>query len=234
MDMDDLATAPTDTERYAVCGWSALERGDLAEARAALQNLYDADPTHPALPLLAAGIRRIRPKPFPWRASVLLLLTIGAGILAFWEWKRDAGVKPMPPPATEKSDVASIPQSTPPPPSTAPAEVRSEVGTSGSPSGTELPIATQNTSSAVDEDLVVRQVIHRFEGTYRSRWGGLAFEHCDISRDGDQATANCLPRADTEASDADSNSDRVWKFSLRKDDGSWRIVSAQPPPDSVQ
>src|SRR5262245_25274048 len=134
MDMDDLDTPRTDTERYAVSGWSALERGDLADARVALQDLYDADPTHPALPLLAAGIRRIRPKPVPWRAGVLLLLTIGAGILAFWEWNRSDGVKPASHPAMR--DVASIPQSTPPPPpSTAPAEVRSGVGTSGSPSG---------------------------------------------------------------------------------------------------
>jgi hypothetical protein len=238
MDMDDLATPRTDTERYAVSGWSALERGDLDEARAALQDLYDADPTHPALPLLAAGIRRIRPKPLPWRTGVVLLLAIGAGILLFRAWNRDDGVRPTSQPATNKSDVASLPQSTqPPPPSKPPAEVRREVGTSGSPAVTQLPTAKQNTSSAdLDEDLIVRQAIHRFEGTYRSRWGGLAFEHCDISRDGDGATAVCLPRAatpETTTSDADSN--RAWRFSLRKfDDGAWKIVSAQPPPDSVQ
>jgi hypothetical protein len=241
MDMDDLSLPRTDTERYAVCGWSALERGDLAEARAALQNLYDADPTHPALPLLAAGIRRIRPRPLPWRAAVLLLLIIGAGTLAFWEWNRDAGAGSAAKAAVRRSNVASIPQSTAEPQSTAPAEVRSEVGTSGSPSRTELPSAKQNTSSvpgrdtssaAVDEDLVVRQVIQRFEGTYRNRWGGLAFEHCDISRERDQAIALCTPRTATQTSDAEA--DRVWKFSLHKDDGTWRIVSAQPPPDSVR
>lgn len=232
--MEDLAAAHTDTntEHCVVSGWSALERGDLAEARAVLQELYDADPTHPALPLLAAGIRRIRPKPVPWRAGVLLLIVVAAGIVAFREWNSHDGVvrdrvARAAPPTSAKAEAASIPQSTPPP-----AEVRSEVGTSRPPSGTELPTATKNTSLAVDEDVVVRQVIQRFEGTYRSRWGGLAFEHCDISRDGDQASAICVPRSDGESTNDESS--RVWKFDLRKSDGTWKIASAQPPPDSEQ
>ena len=54
-------------------GWAALEHGDLEGARAALQDVYSVDPAHPALPLLAAGIRRARPKQIPWRGIVLLL-----------------------------------------------------------------------------------------------------------------------------------------------------------------
>ena len=42
------------TEDHVVKGWSALERHDLAAARAVLQSLYDLDPRHPALPLLAS------------------------------------------------------------------------------------------------------------------------------------------------------------------------------------
>src|SRR4051812_19967276 len=82
MDMDDLAAPHVSTEDHVVKGWSALERHDLAAARAVLQNLYDLDPRHPALPLLAAGIRRIRPKPIRWRAGVLLLAAIGVGLIA--------------------------------------------------------------------------------------------------------------------------------------------------------
>jgi hypothetical protein len=233
MDMDDLELPRTDTERFAVSGWSALERGDLTEARAALQDLYTADPTHPALPLLAAGIRRIRPKAVPWRAGVLLLILIVAGIAAIRTWRAQDRATPAQP-ATAKADTAPVPQSTALPQSPAPAEVRREVGTTGpAKSGTELPIVKQNASAAeVDEDLIVRQAVQRFEGTYRSRWGGLAFVHCDISREVNEATAICLPRSAAETSDADPSF--VWRFSLRKSDGAWRIVSAQPPPGSSQ
>jgi hypothetical protein len=232
MDMDDLAAPPTDTntESYVVSGWSALERGDLAEARAALQELYEADPAHPALPLLAAGIRRIRPKPVPWRAGVLLLIVVAAGIVAFRAWNSQGAVTRSAEPASAKADVAPIPQSTPPPP---PAQARRELGTSGHVPAPELPIVKQNPSSAtLDEDVIVRQTIERFAGTYRSRWGGLAFEHCDISRDGDEASAICVPRQGVEAATADS--ERVWKFTLRKTDGAWKIASVQPPPSSAQ
>lgn len=230
MDMDDLAASPTDTstERYVISGWSALERGDLVEARAVLQGLYDADPTHPALPLLAAGIRRIRPKPVPWRPWVLLLIVVAAGIFAFRAWNAQERVTRSPQPASAKANAAAIPQSTAPP-----AEMRNELGTSGRAPSPELPAVKQNPSStALDEDLIVRQTIERFEGTYRSRWGGLSFEHCDISRDADYATAICVPRPGGETATADS--DRVWKFSLQKSDGAWKIASVQPPPNSAR
>src|SRR5262249_3403041 len=144
------------------------------------------------LPLMAAGIRRIRPKPVPWRRNVFLfLLAVAAGVIAFRLWiDQDR-------PAPSRQVAASAPKAdtAPPSQSTPPAEVRDERGTSGHVQTPELPTVKQNTSSApVDEDVVVRQTIERFEGTYRSRWGGLAFEHCDISRKGDDATAICVPR----------------------------------------
>jgi hypothetical protein len=231
--MDDLTLPQTDTERYVVCGWSALERGDLTEARAALQELYTSDPTHPGLPLLAAGIRRLRPKPVPWRAGVLLILVVAAGIVAFRSWNGRARVIAASQPTTKQAAIAPLRQSA------TPAEVRrepgrTEVGTAGRAEPvTELPAVKQNPSLAnVDEDVVVRQAVQRFEGTYRSRWGALAFEHCDVSREGDQATAICTPRSDAEASAVEST--QVWRFSLRKADGAWKIASVQPPPNSSQ
>ena len=131
-------------------------------------------------------------------------------------------------PTTTKAEASSIPQST------APVEVRPELGTAGrTEPDTELRTPTQNPSpQTLDEDVVVRQAIQRFEGTYQSRWGGLGFEHCDINRDEGEAAAICIPREATESSSVQS--DRVWKFSLRKADGAWKIVSVQPPPNSPQ
>ena len=235
--MDDLTPPQSDTDRYAVSGWSALERGDLTEARAVLQDLYTADPTHPALPLLAAGIRRIRPtppKPVPWRAAaVLLIVLVAAGIVAFRSWNGHDRVMPAPQVTATKGPVEPLRQSTAPV-EIPKEEVRKAVGTAGrAVPATELPAVKQNPSPApVDEDVVVRQAVQRFEGTYRSRWGGLTFEHCDVSRDNDQATAICTPRSAADASGVESN--QVWNFSLRKTDGAWKIASVQSPPDSRQ
>jgi len=82
-------------------------------------------------------------------------------------------------------------------------------------------------SNTVDEDVIVRQAIRRFEVAYQNRWGALTFEHCDVSRDSDRATAICLPRPVPGAPDAEA--DRAWTFSLRKAEGGWRIASVQPP-----
>jgi hypothetical protein len=123
--------------------------------------------------------------------------------------------------------MVAVPQRTPP------VEVRSARGTTGRVLPPELPTVQQNPSSTtLDEDVVVRQTIARFADTYRSRFGRLAFVHCDIGRDGNEAKANCVPRGATDTSGVESN--RVWKFALRKTDGAWKIVSMQPPPDAAQ
>jgi hypothetical protein len=219
----------TDTEGYVVSGWSALERNDVEGARAALQDLYSADPTHPALQLLAAGIRRIRPQPHRWRAAVLLLIVVVAGILAIRTWSRQDRVDPQQQPAvSNQAEADALPQST----ALSPADTR-ELGTTGQIQAPALPTVKQNPSSAaIDEDVVVRQAIQRFEATYRSRWGALAFEHCDVSREVDQANATCVPRHVPNTPDVES--EQVWTFSLRKSESGWKIVSVQPPPNSVQ
>lgn len=225
-DLDRPDRSRTDTEEYVVSGWAALEREDLKEARAALQDLYSANPTHPALPLLAAGIRRIRPKPLPWRAAILLIVVVAVGIAGVRSWSRLDRVEPPPQPASATPE--ALPQSTPP----ARAEVR-ELGTTGRVQAPALPTVKQNPSSAkIDENVIVRRAIQRFEEAYRSRWGGLSFEHCNINRDVDHATATCAPRDVPDTPDVES--DRVWTFSLRKADGGWRIVSVQPPPNSAR
>jgi hypothetical protein len=226
--MDDLNSAelsPTDIERCIVSGWSALERGDIEGARAALQAVYSADPTHPALPLLAAGIRRARPKPVPWRPLFLVAAIVVAGVLGARAWSRSDRPRPVPSPSTAAASVPAVPPSTEP----VPAEVSSETGTAGQlEQPTTLPTATQNASAGrtvrMDEDVVVRQAIQRFEGAYTNRWGSLSFEHCDVSRELDQATATCVPRGVSEG-----ESQRVWTFALRKSEGGWKIQSVQPP-----
>ena len=218
----------THTEEYVVSGWSALERDDLEQARAALHDLYSADPTHPALPLLAAGIRRIRPKPLPWRAAVLLIAVVVAGIVGVRSWMHSDRMNPRPKPASTTAEFASIP------PSTAPASAEvGELGTTGHAPPGLLTAKPNQPSATLDEDVIVRQAIQRFEQAYRTRWGGLAFEHCDVSREGDEAKAICVPRDVPDTPDVES--DQVWTFSLRKaEEGGWRIASVQPPPNSAR
>ena len=223
-DLDRLDASRLDTEVYVASGWSALERGDLQGARAALQDLYSADPTHPALPLLAAGIRRVRSNRVPWRAVVLLIVVVVAGVVGVNSWNRHDRVMTPPPHTSTTAKVASLPQSTAP----APAEMGSILGTAGRVQSPGVPIVKQNpTSTTIDEDVIVKQAIRRFEVAYRNRWGALTFERCDVSRQIDQATAICLSRPAPDTPDAES--DRVWTFSLRKAEGAWRIASVQPP-----
>ena len=230
--LNSAAESPTDIERWLVSGWSALERGDIEGARAALQDVYSADPTHPALPLLAAGIRRARPKPVPWRAAVLMAAIIVAGVLgarALSRYDRPQAAPPLPAPTAAAASVPPLPLSTEP----APAEMPNETGTAGKMQHPTLPTAKQNASAMlVDEDVVVRQAIQRFEGAYTSRWGSLAFEHCDISREVERASATCVPRSAGGGSEAEPG--RVWTFSLRKSEGGWKIASVQPPSGTPQ
>jgi hypothetical protein len=236
--MDDLYPAAVrlgDLDRRIAEGWDALDRHDLAGARAALRDVHAADPAHAALPELAAGIRRIRPKPIRWRAPMLAVLTAAAIALSVrWSSAPHPSVR-APAPAPAPSAPPSRPASAPPvPPSqdARSAAVPRGVGTAGRRPPYELPGATRNVSAPpLDEDVVVRQVIQRFEGAYQSRWGGLAFSHCDINRELDRATATCRPRGPGAALEAES--DAVWTFSLRKAEGAWRIASVQPPPGST-
>jgi len=79
--MDDPISSPnaSDLDRRIIAGWAAIEHGDLGEARAALSDVYAVDEAHPGLPLLAAAIRRTRPKPVPWRSTLLVLIVIAGG-----------------------------------------------------------------------------------------------------------------------------------------------------------
>jgi hypothetical protein len=218
--MEDLGRA--DIEGYVVSGWSALERGDLQGARAALQDLYSADPTHPELPLLAAGIRRVRPRPVPWRAAVLLIVVVVAGIVGVTAWTRHNRVTPTPRhPSTTANAETSLQRTVP---ATTDAERDGNGRASVIPAS---PTPKQNPTPTIDEDVIVRQAIHRFEVAYRSREGELAFEHCDVSRDVSQATAVCRRRPAPDTPDAQPGG--LWTFSLRKAEGAWRIASVQLP-----
>jgi hypothetical protein len=237
--MDELnsaALSPTDIERCIVSGWAALDRGDLEGARFALQEVYSVDPTHPALHLLAAAIRRARPRPVPWRAFILVAAIIVGGVLGVRAWNRhDDRPQPASRPVSTTASASTAASNPPLPPSTEPpAEMPSRTGTAGHAEYPALPTAKQNASAPptlqMDEDVVVRQAIQRFEGAYTNRWGSLAFEHCDVSRESDHAIATCVPRPHGGATDAES--DRVWTFALRKSEGSWKIASVQPPPDA--
>jgi len=84
-------------------------------------------------------------------------------------------------------------------------------------------VTPENTS----DEAQIQQAVARFAKTYTSKWGPLAFGECDISPAGQTATAAC--RATGVSSTAGAPPDGPWKFSCRKAEGSWRIVSVQPP-----
>jgi hypothetical protein len=162
----------------------------------------------------------VRPTRVPWRAVVLTVVVIAA-VVGVRSWNRHGRVTPQ---HTSAADEVALPQSTLPPP----AEMGRVLGTAGRVQPPVLPTAKQNPSpTTLDEDVIVRQAIRRFEVAYRNRWGELTFEHCDIGRELDRATATCVPRP--EPNSPDSGSDRLWTFSLRKAEGEWRIASVQPP-----
>jgi len=213
--MDETYPAAEPVESRIVEGWSALELGDLETARAALRDVYDVNPTHPALPMLAAGIRRVRPKRKSRRGTILLLLAVAA--IAVFAVRAGPRSEPAPAPPTEAAEAARAPEPAPP----------VATGTMGQADVPSPPPPVPRTVPApVDEDVLVRQAIARFETSYRSRWGGLTFRHCDIARDGESATATC--RASGDAGATDIEADRLWTFSLKQTDGAWRIVSVEP------
>jgi hypothetical protein len=216
--MDDSYPAAENLESRIVAGWSALELGDLEAARAVLRDVYDVNPTHPALPLLAAGIRRVRPRQRPWRGVILLLLLAVAAVALVAVRTRTSRDESRPLPPSEVAQASVTPEPVTPPVTTG-TTGEAEVSEPAAPARRPVP-------APVDEDVLVRQAIARFETSYKSRWGALAFRHCDIARDGESATATC--RAGRDAGATDIEADHLWTFSLRQADGAWRIVSVEP------
>jgi hypothetical protein len=244
--MDDVnppAPSRQDIERRIIDGWSAIEQGDLERARAALQDVHAVDPAHPALPLLAAGIRRIRPKPIPWRQAIIFLLLMGAGVLAVGWWTgRDGAMPPQttapiastpaaPPSTTGTTGTAGrVPRPTTPAPASAPATApRSAAAPPPAPNREAAPSQTREAAPQMDDAVLIRQAVKRFEDAYRGRWGVLTLRDCDVARESETAAAaTCHARQSAEAPDADANG--VWTFALRKTGSAWKIVSVQPPP----
>jgi len=222
MSGSDSSTAQQ-LDRRIIEGWAALERGDLQEARDALRDVHSGNPSHPALPLLAAGIRRARPKPVPWGALTLLLLLSAAAGFGVYSWTaRRSG----PSTATNESPETSSRTQEPIAPSDAPAPAENARGTAGAASPPKAPPRGPVPEDASD-DAQIRQAVARFAKTYSSKWGTLGFGQCDVAPVGDTATVSC--RAARTSSSANSPLDGVWKFSCRKSGGSWKIVSLQPP-----
>jgi hypothetical protein len=217
--MDDAYPADGNIESRIVEGMSALELGDLETARAALRDVYDVNPTHPALPLLAAGIRRIRPKQVPWR-GIILLAAVVVLVLAGTRWISRR-------PALPAQSVAAT--------TTAPAESASPSKATGTAGRAEVPAPPASSLQAAptprNDEVQIRQSITRFEGAYRSRWAPLTFSGCEIAHEVDTATATCRDHPRVDAVDGDAG--RTWTFSLRKSGAAWRITSVQPsiPPE---
>jgi LPXTG-site transpeptidase (sortase) family protein len=88
------------------------------------------------------------------------------------------------------------------------------------------------TSTAYDDETLVRHAIERFRLTYNARLvshndarpgGLLAFQPCDIAIAGDQAAATC--KAASQSSDA--REPHAWSVTLKRADGGWAISSIQ-------
>jgi hypothetical protein len=227
MDVPLGSQSTTELDRRAIAGWAAVEHGDIEEARSALSEVYAADPEHPALPLLAAGIRRARPNRIAWRAAVLIvLIAVGVGYIV-----QMARTRPVQEAALS---TAANPDQTPEEPSPiAPSSAGpASVGTSGQssePRRAAKEAASDPAHTPASDDDMIRQGIARFAAAY-SNWTPLAFDSCNISRSDDAATVTCLARGTQVSSETDSG--RTWVFACRKIDSAWKIVSIQPPSDS--
>jgi hypothetical protein len=227
MDAQLSSRSPSETSGLAIAGWSALEHGDLEAARAALQDLYSLDPTHPALPLLAAGIRRTRPKRVPWRVAILMLVVIAVGTLAVQSWRRRVVQQPGP------TLVAAAARARPETPiAVPPAPAESPVGTSGPASPPVALPPRAPARASVSEDDLIRQAISRFATAYSSKWTPLMFRSCDIARGGDTASVTC--QSDVTPRSTAGEGATTWVFSCRKVEEAWKIVSIQPPPDAPE
>jgi hypothetical protein len=238
--------SPSDSSSgLAAAGWAALEHGDVEGARAALQDLYTIDPTHPALPALAAGIRRQRPKRIPWGGVLLLLIVIGGTTFAVQSWRRRVVQQTVPttiasaassrretPMTSSRRETPTTvplretPIASPPTPATGP------VATSGADRQTPDAPARAPARASVADDELIRQAISRFTQAYSSKWTRLAFRSCDIARNADTANVTCLLPV-TQGSAA-GTSGSTWVFACRKADDAWKIVSIQPPPETPE
>jgi hypothetical protein len=226
--MDAPFSSPSsDLDRRVISGWAAIEHGDIREARAALSDVYAVDPAHPALPLLAASIRRTRPKRITWRSAVLLLLIVAGAAYIVQSMKTRAVQEASLSSAASADEVPAEPPSlTPPSTGTA------SVGTSGQnvePRSTVKAATPEAAHAPASDDEIIRQGIERFSTSY-SRWTPLAFGSCDISRSGESATVTCLARGTQPSTETESGG--TWTFSFRRIDDGWKIVSIQSPPDS--
>ena len=231
--MDAPLSSPSvpELDSRAIGGWAALEQGDLEEARAALQDVYSIDPAHPALPLLAAGIRRARPRQIPWRGIVLLLIAlVAAGVFA---WRSSSRIRAVPGLVASTDDDVAGNQREPEGPA-AVSPNASPIGTAGAetparPAARASAPASQSAHGAPDDEVQIRQAISRFATAYSSRWTPLAFSSCDVSRSGDTASATC--RSHSTQGSAEDPSGATWVFACQKAGESWKIVRMQPPAD---
>jgi hypothetical protein len=228
MDVPLGSQSTSELDRRAIAGWAAVEHGDIEEARSALSEVYAADPEHPALPLLAAGIRRTRPNGIAWRSAVLIVL-IAAGVAYIVQMAR---TRPVPEAAF--STAANVDQTPEEPSSIAPSSNETaSVGTSGQnaePRRAAKEAASDTAHLPASDDDMIRQGIARFAAAY-SNWTPLAFDSCNISRGDDAATVTCLARSSTQVS-SETDSGGTWMFTCKKIDSAWKIVSIQPPSGS--
>ena len=95
-------------------------------------------------------------------------------------------------------------------------------------------VVPSTTSTAYDDETLVRQAIETFRRTYNARLvshhdirpdGPLAFQACDIALAGDRAAAMCK----TASRSSDDPEPRAWSATLERIDGRWAIRSIQSP-----
>ena len=219
MDLPLSSPLSPELDSRLIGGWAALEHGDLEGARAALQDVYSVDPAHPALPLLAAGIRRARPKQIPWRGIVLLL-----GLIAMCAFAWRASLRSHAVAASGPATVAELAADRQEPAAVVASPHAGSVGTAGR--GAPLPAtspAPQAARGVPNDEVLIRQAIARFATAYSSRWTPLTFPSCDISRSDDTASVTCQSTS--------GSTEGTWVFACRKIGDAWKIVRMQPPAD---
>ena len=230
MDTGSLATSQRNDRRI-IQGWAALERGDVDAARAALQDVFSADPSHPALPLLAAGIRRARPRRVPWLQALVLLAAIGIAVVGvrYWMSQRPAARAAV---NADQGEPATAPpastDSTPPLPEAGSPANSATAPRAPSHTPRASPAVPDGGSPLTSDDVQIRQAIARFASAYSNRWGRLEFSACDISPAAETTVVTC--RARPAQQDTAQDASGLWTFSCRKAGDVWRIISVQPPP----
>ena len=221
MDLPLSSPSAPELDSLVIRGWAALEQGDLEGARASLQDVYSVDPAHPALPLLAAGIRRARPKQIPWRGLVLLLGLIAAGAFA---WR--ASIRSHMVAASGSTAVADLAANQQEPAAAVASPSASPVGTGGRGAPVQATSPAPQAARGVPSDEVqIRQAIARFATAYSSRWTPLTFPSCEISRSDDTASVTCQSRM------TPGSAEGTWVFACQKTGDGWKIVRMQPPAD---